>query len=131
MNQVTKTRTAEIFKDENDIVHITLLDGTKMDFMDAVENCLLVRNLSKGGKVLKFVDARSNWGANKMAKDFISSKVIIEKTIAYAILVKPSTKKNILNFFDRIMKSEVPSKMFTDEQTAYNWLMKFSEVKTV
>jgi len=117
------TRTAEIFSDENDIIHIIILEGVRMDYYDALDNSLVIRSLSQNKKTLKLIDARCNWSIDKKAKQFIAKKEIAEKTIARAILVNTSVKKILSNFYLGLNKPEVPVKTFTDYKVAYSWLL--------
>jgi len=117
------TRTAEIFSDENDIIHIIILEGARIDYYDALDNSLVIRSLSENKKILKLIDARCKWSIDKKAKQFIAKKEIAEKTIARAILVNTLVKKILLSFYLVLNKSKVPVKTFTDYNAAYNWLL--------
>ena len=117
------TRTAEIFVDENDIIHLVILEGIHLDYYDALDNSLVLRNLSKNKRALKLIDARANYSIDKKARTFIASKELKEKTMARAILVNSTVKKILTNFYLHLNEPEVPAKIFTDYNEAYNWLL--------
>lgn len=126
MNKIT-TRTANIFKDENDIVHIIILDGIKMDYEDALDNFLVIRNLSESKKILKLIDARSNWTIKKKARDFIARKDVEKKTLARAVIRGSFLNKILLNFFILLSKPKAPTKIFDNYTDGYNWLLSLKE----
>ena len=115
-----KTRTAEIYMDENAILHIVMLEGVVVDVDDAVDNFLVAKHCSADKPVLKLVDARANFEINKPVQLFLDSKEISERTIARAFLMNSALKKVMFNFF--VHSKLVPVKFFTDYKKAIVWL---------
>jgi len=124
MNKV-KTRTATIFIDENEILHIELIEGSHVDYEDAIDNHLVCKHLSNNQKVLKLLDARVKWDIDKKAEKFAESKEVEEKTNARAIVVGSSIQSVLSNFFNRLNKPNVPTMVFSEYDEAYKWLMSF------
>ncbi len=118
----TKTRTAIIFKDEIEIIHIKILDGVIVDYEDTLDNLLVVKGLAKGKKALKLIDIRSSFRTEKKARDLINS-VDKRQTIARAFYTNSSISKVMLNFIQQLNKPQLPTKVFTSYEEAYNWLL--------
>jgi len=119
------TRTAEIFKDDDSIIHIRILHGVHIDMEDAFDNFLVVRNLSQGKEIIKLIDGRADWSINIAARRFIADKVVQGKTIARAVVLKSLFKKAICNYFIRLHKIKSPTKVFTDYDAAISWLKQY------
>ncbi|HXU26891.1 MAG TPA: hypothetical protein VN698_06630 [Bacteroidia bacterium] len=118
-----KTRTAKIFIDDKEVLHFVMIEGVHLDYHDALDNALVIRDLTNGKPVLKLVDARLDWTIDKKAEKYIRSNEVREKTIARAV-VKNSTLNTMLsNFFLKLNRTKVPTKIFTDYIEAYNWLL--------
>lgn len=118
-----ETNTASIYKDKNGVIHVVLNAGAKMDYYDALDHYLVIKNLSGTEPVLKLIDSRAGWSIQPKARRFLSGKEVKEKTIARAVVQNSSIKSVLLNFFNELNKPEVPTKVFTDYDKAYEWLL--------
>lgn len=123
-----KTRTARIIVDENDIVIIKILEGIEMDLGDAADNFLVVKHLTEGMRCLKLIDARVNWSIDRKAQSFLAGKDVKERTRARAIVINSSVKKLLLNFFHSMNVIQAPTKVFTDYDEAYKWLLSYNYI---
>jgi len=123
----TQTNTASIYKDKNGVIHVVLFEGAKMDYYDALDHYLVIKNLSGNEPVLKLIDSRADWSIQAKARRFLAGKEVKEKTIARAVVQYSTIKSVLLNFFNEMNKPEVPTKIFTDYDEAYAWLMKMKE----
>jgi hypothetical protein len=128
MDKRTETNTATIYKDDKGVIHVILHAGVKMDYYDALDHYLVIKNLSGNAPVLKLIDSRNSWSIQPKARKFLAGKEVKEKTIARAILMNSSIKSVLINFFNELNKPEVPTKVFTDYEEAYAWLMERSNV---
>jgi hypothetical protein len=81
----TKTRTAIIYLDDNSVLHIDMLDGVDLDYEDALDNALVIKNVTGGQRVLKLIDARADFSINKKAQEFINT-ADIKQTLARAVV---------------------------------------------
>lgn len=120
----TTTRTATIFMDEHDILHMIMLKGVRLDFEDAVDNGLVIKSLTKGKKTLKLIDARKGFTMDKKARDFIKS-VDAKQTIARAVVKGSIFSSLVLGFFTKLSQPKIPTKIFSDYDEAYTWLLGF------
>jgi len=124
-----KTRTATIFMDENNIIHIIMHDHVIVDYEDALDNSLVIRSLTGGKKVLKLIDSRSNWSIEKKARNFIDSKDVKDNTIARAVVKSSVINSKLINFFTKLNRPHIPTKIFTDYDEAYNWLIEIKQAE--
>lgn len=120
--KITTTRTATIFLDKNDILHIKMHDNVRIDHDDTVDNLLVVKSYTKGRKVLKLIDARAKCSVDRKAKELIN-RIDEKQTIARAVIKSSFITKVLLTFFTELNKPEIPTKIFTDKDEAYNWLL--------
>ena len=118
----TRTRTAEIFLDENNIVHLIMFSMVVVDIEDAIDNFLVIKNITQGKKHLRLIDARKFFKIDNKAKKFIDKKEMQENTIARAIFISNNARKTAANFFLRFNANKIPTKFFTDYNEAIDWL---------
>ena len=62
------TRTANISLEKEGYIKIKMIPGIIVDAEDALDNMLVIKNISAGKKMLKLVDARGDWGITKEAR---------------------------------------------------------------
>lgn len=62
---------------------------------------------------------------SKEARDFLASEKGCEKVSASAILINSAVESMLGNFFMRINRPLVPTRLFTDENAAIKWLSTF------
>lgn len=122
-----QTRTADIYLDDNNILHIVLLAGIKMDAEDAVDNLLVVRHLTKHKPCVKLIDIRAGFRIEKKAKNILDKADTQKKTMARAIVTGSSIKKVALNFFLKYNSNSIPTKFFTDINEAIEWLKTYQQ----
>jgi hypothetical protein len=101
-----------------------MLDGIQLDYEDALDNALVIKRLTGGKQVLKLIDARNGFSMDKKARDFIKG-VDLKQTLARAVVVNSDLNKLVANFFTRLSKPKVPTRLFTDIDSAYEWLLQF------
>lgn len=118
-----ETHTAYIYKDGEGIVHVDIRDGAVIDYYDALDQYLVIKNFSEEGPVLKLIDGRCSWSIQKRARKFLAGKEVKEKTIARAVVVNSVLRKLFANFFNEMNKREVPTRVFTEYEEAYAWLL--------
>ncbi|MDP1801458.1 MAG: hypothetical protein Q8L81_08905 [Bacteroidota bacterium] len=116
------TRTATIYMDENRVLHIQMLDKVRVDYEDAMDNLLVVKSCTKGKKALKLIDARAFFRVEKRARELINS-VDAKQTIARAVVKGSIFTRVLLSFYTGLNKPTIPTKIFSDYDEAYNWLL--------
>jgi|GEM_PF-904163 len=124
----TETSTASIYKDKNEIIHVIMREGARMDYDDALDHYLVIKDLSGNAPVLKLIDSRADWSIHPKARRFLVGKEVKEKTIARAIVHNASLKTVLMIFFNEMNKPEVPTKIFTEYDKAYEWLLEVRQL---
>ena len=120
-----RTRTAEVFIDEAEILHIRVLKNASIDLSDAIDSFILAQNLSKGLPKLVLADMRLKRSMAIKARRLFETENVPAKHIAKALLVNSPLIKNLNNILVR-KKSKNPVRTFTSEQKAIAWLKSFS-----
>ncbi|HWY37083.1 MAG TPA: hypothetical protein VNY73_00895 [Bacteroidia bacterium] len=122
-----RTRTAEMWKDENGIFWVTILPGVKIDKEDIADNMLVTRNIIGNTPSLRIFDSRNNWEMTAEAEMYYKNEDTPEKTIARAVLVSSVADKMIKSFLTKLYKPSVPLNFFTNGNEAVKWLMGFKK----
>jgi hypothetical protein len=117
------TRTARITLERERYIKIKMLSRAVVDAEDALDNLLVIKNLSNGEKTLKLFDARGDWSITAEAKKVSQKNFTSENTIARAYIVDSFLTKVLLNFFQSFTRKEVPEEFFNHEEEAIAWLL--------
>lgn len=123
----TETRIATIYKDENDILIITMKNCGKIDEYDVIDVNLVIRHKANMKPTLKLLDTRAYWSMDKKAKERAQYEDTVSITKARAIVVSNVLKSSMFTFLRRFSKKEYPQRFFTVKQEAYNWLLSLAE----
>lgn len=107
-------------------MHIIMNDGVRVDFEDAVDNALVIKTLSGCKQVLKLVDARNNFSVDKKAIEF-TKRNDAKNTIARAVVKSSTINALLLGFINNLNKPNMPTKVFSDMDEAYQWLLTFKK----
>jgi hypothetical protein len=121
------TRTAKISIEKEGYLKIEMLPGVVIDVEDALDNMLVVKNLSAGKKMLKLVDARGNWSMTREAKKVSSKNFSPETTLARAYIVDSYLTKVMFNFLRSFTEKKVPEEFFNHEGEAVTWLLTYKK----
>jgi hypothetical protein len=132
MNKII-TRTAEITYDSNSrILRIKILEGSEIEIGDALQNREATKILTKGDRYLILVDGRVNLSVSREARAFAAQTQDDDGAIASAFVITSTANKLVGNFYINVNKPVVPTKIFSTEEKAIEWLQGFlyrTEVK--
>ena len=117
------TRTAKISLEKEGYLRIVMLSDVTVDAEDALDNMLVVKNLSKGKKMLKLVDARGNWSMTSAAREVTKKNFSPETTLARAYIVDSYLTKVMFTFLRSFGEKKVPEEFFNHEEEAVTWLL--------
>jgi hypothetical protein len=121
------TRTAEISLEAEGYLKIRMLPGVVVDTEDALDNLLVIKNLSAGKKMMKLVDARGNWSMTGEARKVSSKNFAAETTLARAYIVDSFLTKVMFNFLRSLAEKKVPEEFFNHEEEAITWLLTYKK----
>jgi len=101
------------------IIRLNVIENIEMEQQDAKDMIADAVALAKGQDYAILFDANSNGTISFEAREeFAQSK----KRIAAAIVTKSLANKLLGNFFVNFHKPKSPSRMFSEEQEALEWL---------
>lgn len=121
------TRTAIITLESEGYIKIKMLPGVVIDAEDALDNMLVIKNLSAGNKMLKLVDARGSWSMTPEARKTSKKNFKPETTLARAYIVDSFLTKLMFTFLRSFTNKKVPEEFFNHEDDAVAWLLTFKK----
>lgn len=125
MKKVT-TKTAEISYDSlSRILRIKIRPGAEIELADAIQNYKATKMLTNNDNYLVLVDGRVNLSVSREARSFASQIKTDEGRIAEAFIITSTANKLIGNFYINVNKPLVPTKIFSSEEKALEWLESF------
>lgn len=110
---------------EDDILFIKLKQDADLDKENVLE-MIEARNLIQDGvPYLVLADVRKIWQANNEARKTAASEPMRKLNKAMAILTGSLASKMLANFFIQFNKPKTPTRMFTSEEKAIEWLKNY------
>ncbi len=112
---------------EPNILETTILDRATLDVKDVWEAKKINTELSKGHPYA-YLGVRGEFSeVTDQAKKLMASEEIIGNTIAKALLIKSLSDRILANFYLKISKPALKTRVFTSREKALVWLR--SELK--
>lgn len=96
--------------------------GADIDLASAKENTQAVNSFFKGRHYPIIIDSSDIHSMSREARKHFSTNGRVTSINSMAILVSSSLSKVIGNFFMGLNKSDVPARLFNNEQEAIIWL---------
>lgn len=81
--------------------------------------------VSRGISYPVFVDVSRSVSMDKPARDYFASEEATEGLIAIGVLVRNWFQKSIVNFWYKVSKPKIPTRLFHDKKSAIQWLNDF------
>ena len=120
------TRTATVRLGADGIVRLNLFADIIQNVDDARENVQTASNIVHGRKAVVLIDARLAPALRREPRGYYMSGETKQATAAIAILLRAHAGVAILRFVTSILQSGTPSRVFTDEAAAVQWLSQFT-----
>ncbi len=125
MENVVLTRISKLRFSKDGIGRIIFLPNAVIT-QDAIkEQFVACAKLSKGKKCPVLADARNIGSINRQARKYFASEEALKITKAAAIVVGSPVTRVIGSFFMGLDKPPYPTKLFTSESKATEWLKRF------
>ena len=125
MENVVLTRISKLRFGKDGIGRIIFLPNVAITRDAVKEHFAACAKLSKGKKCPVLVDARNVKYANRQARKYFASEEALKITKAAAIVVGSHVTRVIGSFFMGLDKPPYPTKLFTSESKATEWLKRF------
>ncbi len=119
------TQTAKVRLDENGILRVTCLPGATQTLAQAHENMSVEVQLSRGKRRPILVDLTGMKSFDRDARAYYAGEEAAKYQSAIALLIGSPLSRVIGNFFIGFNKSPMPTKLFTSEPEALEWLKEF------
>ena len=110
---------------EGDILYSVYRDGCNID-LDTAKMLYRQRlDLTNGHTYPLFADIRRILYVSREARNFLATEQACMEISAGALLIGSSVSRFMGNFFIKINKPPIPTKLFTDKDAAIEWLSVF------
>jgi hypothetical protein len=119
-----ETRIAEVKRDRNGILIVTMKDCGEVDEFDVMDLNLAIRHIAQHKMAYKLIIATAGFDLTRKAKEMSRKEDNISKTIARAIVVSNRIKASLFNFIKQFDNKTYPQQFFTSKAQAYDWLLK-------
>ncbi len=100
----------------------SISEGTEIAYEDAVELIQIGSEITAGKQVGALVDIKSSFTITKDAREYFALHANQKQFKAIAILSGNLASRLIANFYIRINRPEIPTRLFLDEVQALKWL---------
>jgi hypothetical protein len=121
-----KTKTALAELSSVGYVRVTIDKDTTQVLSDAVENLGAAIEACGTKKRPLLVDLRLALPIDPEARRYYSGRILVEHFLGLAMIVDISpVGKMMANVYLRVAKPQIPTKIFTDEEEATEWLKLF------
>ena len=117
-----RTRTADVWMEADGIVRFKSLPNSVHKLEDAVENVRAGAIASNGVCVPCLVDLRIVHSMAREARMYYAGEETAKWESAAALIISSGAGRMLGNFFMGLNKPLFPTKLFTDENEALNWL---------
>lgn len=117
------TRTMRYQLDDQGFVWAAALPGSTHDLDDARENVRTAIEISGGAKVPHLIDMRLIRNQTREARAYYAGPETAEAISAVALLIGSPLSRAIANFFLGLNKPMMPTRLFTSEEEAIDWLL--------
>jgi hypothetical protein len=99
--------------------------GCQMELEDAQQNVAAIFALSGGKRSRVLVDMRGVRSQSREARQYFAGPEAEKATRAVALLIGSPVSRVLANFFLRLTNQRIPTALFTSEDAAIGWLMRF------
>ena len=121
-----KTRTADIYLSPDGLVLVRVDRDAKQDLTEAKENLAASISVREGLKRPLLTDIRFCLPLTPEARRYYSGQVLVDSFLAMGILIDASAFGTMMgNIYIQIAKPGIPTRLFTDEERAIEWLKEF------
>jgi hypothetical protein len=118
------TKTAAIHLDEDGLVIVKIRDNAYQSIEDAKANLATAISATAGRRRPLLIDIRTAQPLDADARHHYSGQTLVDGFSALALLVESSPFGRMMgNVYLRVARPGVPSRLFTEERRALEWLI--------
>ena len=119
------TRVSKVWVGEDGIARVIHVPGAEPTLEDAKETMAAYLKVSKGKRLPLFVDTKKMKSMSREVRLYYSSDEAARVASAVAIIIETPVSRVLGNFFLGLNNPRLPSRLFTSEQEALEWLKGF------
>lgn len=123
MGSTAETRACTFVLDDRGFVRATMKNGVEMTLADSEEALAATAAVSGGRRARVLVDSRGLRYQSREAREHFVSEEAARVSSRVALLVGSPVSRVIGNFFLRSSAHRTPTRLFTDERAAIEWLL--------
>jgi hypothetical protein len=123
-SQTIYTKKGSLTLLEPGIIQFTLKENAEWNLEDAKETHRVNMQLSNGGKFCVYMSVTRFFIPTKEAQKFITTKECTDYRIGAAFVVRNNAVKIFANLFIKFFKSRTPTRLFSSEKDAMDWMRK-------
>jgi hypothetical protein len=124
---VIETRTSRLWLGEDGILRGVIKPDAEETLADAEANVSAAAKIADGRKFPLFIDMTRMMSATREARSYYGGEEPAKYSLAQALLVGSAVSRIIGNFFIRLNRTSFPTRLFTSEAEALEWLKGFME----
>ncbi len=107
---------------EDDILLVKMKEGINLGQAEMEELLKQAVKLTAPDKYFAVIDTTSTYDSSVEARNFYAESEYCKHRYADAFIVNSLPMRLLVNFFIAFNKPKIPSKMFSDQESALNWV---------
>lgn len=127
IESIIEMQVAKIWFEDDRIIIVTFLPGAEVTLEDMKEIHMISTKLRGNKKVPVFTDIREIKSITREARLFASSEIAVKVTSAVAVLIGTPVSRVLGNIIMGFNRPPFPTRLFTSEAKALEWLEDFVE----
>jgi len=125
-SEIIETKTTKVWLEEG-IVYFKIQPGAEVTLEDTKDYVKVKGKLTAGQKSPLLADIRGTRSITREARAYLAGEEAAALTSAAALIIGSPVSKVIGNFFLGLNKPVYPTRLFTSEEKAVEWLKEFLE----
>ncbi len=122
MTTEQSSRVAKLWVGEDGICRIIHAPGAEVRLQDAQETMVAYLKLNDGERLPLFIDTKTMKSISREARHFYAGEEAAKCASAVALIVGTPVSKVLGNFYLGLSNPHLPSRLFTSEDEALEWL---------
>jgi hypothetical protein len=126
-SEAITTRVSKVWLGEDGIARVIHVPGAEVTLEAAKETMAAYLKIYKGKRRPLFVDTKTMRSLAREARQFYAGEEAAKVANAVALIVATPVSRVLGNFYLGISKPHLPSRLFSSEEEALNWLKGYLE----
>lgn len=119
--KIVKSSLAE-FQYNNDILYVKPYENVFLDKVEMQSLLTTAVELTERNKYYAVIDTSNNIDSSKDARDYYANNELNCFRLADAFVVSSLPLRMVVNFFIKVNKPNIPTKMFNTKDSAFDWI---------